>query len=178
MCDKVGLSLFFQHLLTVVLVLSTCMHRHGRFCCWYSKSSLCNFIYIILILIEIYWDLRNLATICFNVDGYYVASDILCESSPHTRQNRRSLTLQPAEIYMLYFSLQRIQKIYKLLTLHMTVDIHVNRSKILNGSRSTDVNTKYKQQQANNFNFLNSQYIPIWKVAVYIGFIQDRGKNY
>ena len=48
-------------------------------------------------------------------------------------------------------------KIYK-----MTVNISVNRSDnlILNGSRSTDVNTKYQQQQANNLNslaFLNSQ---------------------
>ena len=38
----------------------------------------------------------------------------------------------------------------------MTVDIHVNRSKILilNGSRSTDVNTKYQQQQANKLSSL------------------------
>ena len=38
----------------------------------------------------------------------------------------------------------------------MTVDMHVRRSKILilNGSRSTDVNTKYQQQQTNNLNSL------------------------
>ena len=45
---------------------------------------------------------------------------------------------------------------------YMTVDIHVSRSKnlVLNGSRSTDVNTKYEQQQTNTLNllhFLNSQ---------------------
>ena len=36
----------------------------------------------------------------------------------------------------------------------MTVDIHVSRSKnlILNVSRSTDVNTKYPQQQTDNLN--------------------------
>ena len=44
----------------------------------------------------------------------------------------------------------------------MTVDVHVSRSEnlILNVSRSTDVNTKYQQQQTNNLNslaFLNSQ---------------------
>ena len=46
----------------------------------------------------------------------------------------------------------------------MTLDIHVSQSNnlILNGSRSTDVNTKYQQQQTNNlnslaFNFLNGQ---------------------
>ena len=44
----------------------------------------------------------------------------------------------------------------------MTVDIHKSRQKklFLNGSRSTDVNAKYQQQQTNNFNsltFLNSQ---------------------
>ena len=38
----------------------------------------------------------------------------------------------------------------------MTKDIHVSRSKILilNGSRSTDVNTKYQQQQTNNLSSL------------------------
>ena len=38
----------------------------------------------------------------------------------------------------------------------MTVDIHVSRSKILilKGSKSTDVNTKYQQQQINNLNSL------------------------
>ena len=44
----------------------------------------------------------------------------------------------------------------------MTVDVHVSRSEnlILNVSRSTDVNTKYQQQQTNNLNplsFLNSK---------------------
>ena len=36
----------------------------------------------------------------------------------------------------------------------MTLDIHVSRSKnfILNGSRSTDVNSKYQQQHTNNLN--------------------------
>ena len=44
----------------------------------------------------------------------------------------------------------------------MTVDIYVSRLEnlILNGSKSTDVNTKYQQLQSNNWNslaFLNSQ---------------------
>ena len=37
------------------------------------------------------------------------------------RERERSLSLQPAEIYMFYFSRQRIQKIYKLLTLHARI---------------------------------------------------------
>ena len=39
----------------------------------------------------------------------------------------------------------------------MTVDIHVSRSKILilNGSRSTDVNTKYQQEQNKQFKFIS-----------------------
>ena len=70
----------------------------------------------------------------------------------------------------------------KLKIFNMTVDIHVSQSKIfiLNGSRSTDVNTKYQQQQTNNLNFISIFSMvnkPLSKVAVYIGFIQDRGKN-
>ena len=44
----------------------------------------------------------------------------------------------------------------KLKIYNMTVDIHESRLKILilNGSRSTDVNTKYHQQQTNNLNSL------------------------
>ena len=44
----------------------------------------------------------------------------------------------------------------KFKTYNMTVDIHLSRSKIsiLNGSRSTDVNTKYQQQKSNNLNSL------------------------
>ena len=50
----------------------------------------------------------------------------------------------------------------KLEIYNMTVDIHLSWSEnlILNGSRSTDVNTKYQQHQTNNLNslaFLNSQ---------------------
>ena len=53
---------------------------------------------------------------------------------------------------MLYLHPPRCKiKIY-----NMTVDIHVSRSKILilNGSKSTNVNTKYQQQQTNNLNSL------------------------
>ena len=55
--------------------------------------------------------------------------------------------------------------------IYMTVDIHVSwlQNLILNGSNSTDVNTEYKQLRFNK--------LP-WKVAVYIEFIQDRGKSY
>ena len=45
---------------------------------------------------------------------------------------------------------------------------------IFNGSRSTDVNTKYQQQQQQKF-LLAKNKLSI--VVVYIGFIQDRGKN-
>ena len=42
----------------------------------------------------------------------------------------------------------------------MTVDIHVSRSKklILNGSRSTDLNTKYQQQQTNNLDKIQKHF--------------------
>ena len=52
--------------------------------------------------------------------------------------------------------------IHKLEIYTMTVDIHVSWSfnLILNSSRSTEVNTKYQQQQTDNLNslaFVNSQ---------------------